>query len=233
MVLLNKELLEGIQMKQLNDINWWHRIQLPDGTYTPGKCFHGPDGSDYATTRFGLPKDLTGKTVLDVGCFDGYFSFEAEKRGGIVTSIDHYQNKDYSSDGYVYVHHLIGSKNIFYRLELGLFYGTSSPVQYGNYDITLFYGVFYHLDDPFTALRQLRDLTNEMCIIETAVLSQDQIVHDPEEEILFRVDKYQNDDTNRFYPTVPMMKQLILIAGFSRVEVVYFEDNRATLIGYR
>src|SRR5450756_120040 len=67
---------------------WWHRIPvgLVEGKifYTPGEVMHGPDGSDYATKRFGLPPDLTGKTVLDIGAWDGYFSFEAEKRSADV-----------------------------------------------------------------------------------------------------------------------------------------------------
>ena len=62
-------------------ISWWHRIQMPDGSYTPGLVVHGSDGGDWPTTRFGMPEDLTGKTVMDVGAWDGFFSFEAEKRG--------------------------------------------------------------------------------------------------------------------------------------------------------
>src|ERR1700722_16670706 len=73
------------ELETIKNVKWWHRIPvgLAEGRlfYTPGEVKHGPDGSDYATTRFGLPRDLNGKTVLDIGAWDGYFSFEAEKRG--------------------------------------------------------------------------------------------------------------------------------------------------------
>lgn len=55
---------------------WWHTIELPFGLTTPGVI-------DYRNVvdKWGLPSDLTGKTVLDIGCWDGFWSFEAEKRG--------------------------------------------------------------------------------------------------------------------------------------------------------
>ena len=52
----------------------YHRVELPFGLHTPGQ--------DRSATRDRIfPASLAGKTVLDVGCALGYFSFEAEKRG--------------------------------------------------------------------------------------------------------------------------------------------------------
>lgn len=54
---------------------WCHRIDLGDGFYTPG------DVDAHKYHELGLPADLTGKSVLDIGSYNGLFAFEAERRG--------------------------------------------------------------------------------------------------------------------------------------------------------
>src|SRR6478752_5079558 len=54
--------------------HWYHRIELPGGVVTPG---HNPINAP----SYGIPDDLTGKRVLDVGAWDGFWTFEALKRG--------------------------------------------------------------------------------------------------------------------------------------------------------
>src|SRR5262249_45271403 len=63
---------------------WYHSIDLGHGVVTPG----GDSQSMLALLR--LP-DLRGKSVLDIGAFDGYFSFTAERLGARrVVALDHY-----------------------------------------------------------------------------------------------------------------------------------------------
>ena len=50
---------------------WYHRIALPGGVVTPGF-------SPLNVKAYGVPEDLSGKRVLDVGAWDGYWSFYAE-----------------------------------------------------------------------------------------------------------------------------------------------------------
>src|SRR6185295_4223926 len=53
---------------------WYHRVELPGGVTTPGvQPLHAPN--------YRIPADLTGLRVLDVGAWDGYWTFEALKRG--------------------------------------------------------------------------------------------------------------------------------------------------------
>jgi tRNA (mo5U34)-methyltransferase len=67
---------------------WWHSIRLPDGTVTPGEKSEEILGREL--TALDLP-DLRGRTVLDVGAWDGYFSFAAEAAGASrVVALDHY-----------------------------------------------------------------------------------------------------------------------------------------------
>ena len=57
-------------------VGWWHQIEIAPGIVTPG-----PDHSAEKLKLFQSPADLTGKRVLDIGAFDGFFSFECERRG--------------------------------------------------------------------------------------------------------------------------------------------------------
>lgn len=57
---------------------WWHSIRLPDGTVTPGE--RTPDVLEQSWETMRLPS-LAGKTVLDIGAWDGWYSFRAEAEG--------------------------------------------------------------------------------------------------------------------------------------------------------
>src|SRR2546425_13279142 len=62
--------------RQVDQIKWWHTIDLGNGVVTPGRV------DNLGTLRrIGMPGRLDGKTVLDVGAWDGFYSFEAERRG--------------------------------------------------------------------------------------------------------------------------------------------------------
>ena len=64
---------------------WFHTIELAPGLFTPGA-----EDTPRKAQLIGLPEDLSGKSVLDIGAYDGYFSFEAERRGAArVLAFDH------------------------------------------------------------------------------------------------------------------------------------------------
>ena len=62
-------------IEEMNKIKWYHRIFI-NGVMTPGANYELQNSLDILP----LPEDLTGKSVLDIGCWDGYYSFECEKR---------------------------------------------------------------------------------------------------------------------------------------------------------
>jgi len=67
---------------------WWHSIDLGHGVVTPG--YKTPEILAAEVANMQLP-DLAGRSVLDVGAFDGFFSFEAERRGATrVVALDHF-----------------------------------------------------------------------------------------------------------------------------------------------
>jgi tRNA (mo5U34)-methyltransferase len=67
---------------------WWHSIELGEGVVTNGRKSSEQLTREWASLR--LP-DLSGKSVLDIGAWDGWFSFEAERKGAArVVALDHY-----------------------------------------------------------------------------------------------------------------------------------------------
>ncbi|MFI5363190.1 MAG: hypothetical protein ACHQ49_14585 [Elusimicrobiota bacterium] len=62
--------------KQMAELEWWHRIDLGNGLFTPGR-----DQTEEKLKTLHLPGSMKGQSVMDVGAWDGFFSFEAEKRG--------------------------------------------------------------------------------------------------------------------------------------------------------
>src|SRR5260370_36951962 len=67
---------------------WFHSIDVGQGVTTPGKKTVEALRDELQSLR--LP-DMKGKTVLDIGAFDGFYSFEAERHGAsAVTALDHY-----------------------------------------------------------------------------------------------------------------------------------------------
>ena len=71
---------------QADALRWYHTIDLGDGVVT-----RGVDDTAFRLRRIDLPVSLDGRTVLDIGAWDGFFSFEAERRGASrVVAADHY-----------------------------------------------------------------------------------------------------------------------------------------------
>jgi tRNA (mo5U34)-methyltransferase len=63
--------------------HWYHTIDLGHGLVTPGDY-------DFRDTiqQFPFPVSMDGMTVLDIGSATGYFTFEFERRGATVTSVE-------------------------------------------------------------------------------------------------------------------------------------------------
>src|SRR5215472_4463284 len=76
-----RQLAESVQSRTR-----YHSIELPDGSILPG--LQTIDHLRWRLDRFGLPENLHGKRVLDIGAWDGWFSFECERRGAEVVAVD-------------------------------------------------------------------------------------------------------------------------------------------------
>jgi len=143
----------------MSSIKFWHKVQLKDGSYTNGLS----DVANHGWYQFDAI-DFVGKSVLDIGCWDGYFSFEAERRGASrVTSLDDCDYRWGGMDGYWYLHDHFGSKAEFVK---GSVYDLTDIFNNQRFDIVLCYGVLYHLSDPYRAMINVYDVCEQTAVFE-------------------------------------------------------------------
>ncbi|MBK9128062.1 MAG: DUF1698 domain-containing protein [Phycisphaerales bacterium] len=194
-------------------IRWYHTIDLGHGIVT-----RGVNDTPTCLKRIGLPKDLRGKSVLDIGAWDGAYSLEAERRGAErVLATDHYCWSGVgwgTKDGFDLACAALGSR--VESRDIDVF--DLSPETVGVFDVVLFLGVLYHLQDPLGALRRVATLTRELLILETVVdlnyIRRPAIALYPGTEL-------NDDPTNWCGPNAAAVVALLECAGFRRVEVVW------------
>jgi tRNA (mo5U34)-methyltransferase len=205
--------------------DWFHRIDLGDGIVTPGV-----DDSPNKLSALGMPADLSGKTVLDIGAWDGFFSFEAERRGAIVMASDYYcwsgQGMQ-SKQGFDIAKKARGSnvKELYVKVE-ELPKSGLEP-----FDVVLFLGVLYHAPDPLGYLRIVRSLTRGFAIIETHV----DLLDVPVPACAYYPGAMLNDDaSNYFGPNELAVHGMCKDAGFARVVTLpkTFMVNRRVFHAY-
>ena len=72
--------------QELSEKGWYHSFELPDGTVIEG--YNRLEVLRERYHRLPIPEELAGRRVLDIGAWDGWFSFEAERHGAEVMAID-------------------------------------------------------------------------------------------------------------------------------------------------
>ena len=83
-----EQLDRAAKQRLVDEIQWHHSIRVGEGVVTPGGKTLEHHHDDIK--RLQLPS-LAGRSVLDIGAWDGFFSFEAERRGASrVLAVDSY-----------------------------------------------------------------------------------------------------------------------------------------------
>ncbi|MCI4331138.1 MAG: class I SAM-dependent methyltransferase [Thermoplasmata archaeon] len=104
-----------------------------------------------------VPAELSGARVLDIGAWDGFFSFLAEGRHATqVLAIDSFQNPEDHADTprtFALAKEALGSKVEYRHIDL-----MDLPVTTPPFDTVFFFGVYYHLKEPMAALEKIRSL---------------------------------------------------------------------------
>jgi tRNA (mo5U34)-methyltransferase len=130
---------------------WFHNLEL-DGIQTAPRHFLG----DYPRAKFerfatALPADLSGMSVLDVGCNAGFYAFEMKRRGAArVVGID--RDPRYLAQAELAAE-VLGHRDIEFR-ELDVYRVDQLRERF---DLVMFMGVLYHLRHPLLALDRLYD----------------------------------------------------------------------------
>ena len=142
---------------------WYHRITLKENIVTPGVERWVPYQN--VTLRALGALDLKNKRVLDIGCRDGLFAFQAERMGASeVIGID----SNLSRGAIAVLIPYFESRVKMY--EMNLF--DLSPGLFGKFDCIIFSGTLYHLRYPFYAFKKIVDVMepHATLLLETAVI---------------------------------------------------------------
>jgi tRNA (mo5U34)-methyltransferase len=191
---------------------WWHSFELPDGGLIQGVSELASQKMRIA--QFPIPQDLTGKRVLDIGAWDGWFSLEMERRGAEVLAIDRFENPRFHE-----IRSLLGSRVEYRQLDVY----EVSPRTVGYFDIVLFMGVLYHLKHPLLGLERVCSVTKEMAAVESFVLTSQHGLSPAQESDnlarFFEDDDFGGQVDNWFAPTAACLLALCRTAGFARAEL--------------
>jgi tRNA (mo5U34)-methyltransferase len=193
------------QQELIDSIRWYHEFDFPNGLVARANT---PDVEGHrALWRFIEQQldrvDFRGRSVLDIGCWDGYWSFYAEKRGAarVLAADDQTQNWAGSS-GLLLAKELLGSA-IETKLDVSVYEldRLTEP-----FDVILCLGVYYHLVDPFYAFAQIR----QRCHQDTVV------IFDGDVTTGMRPNTVQIDPSDHslpiFVPTVESLNKLLKAA---------------------
>ncbi len=211
---------------------WFHNIDLGHGVTTAPDHFLG-DYPRFKFARFAdaIPADLTGKTVLDIGCNAGFYSMEMKRRGAArVVAID-------SDDHYLaqasFVAQTLGFDDIeFRKLDV---YDVAALGE--KFDLVIFMGVLYHLRHPLLALDLIREhVAGDMMLFQTMQQGSKDVLEVPEDhpfhvpgtnnppayfddpsypKMHFIERKFANDWTNWWAPNKAASQAMLRAAGFT------------------
>ncbi|HEY7211584.1 MAG TPA: DUF1698 domain-containing protein [Bryobacteraceae bacterium] len=197
--------------QEVEALRWFHEIDLGEGLITPGVCALA---SLQGLADLYFPRSLAGKTVLDIGCWDGFNSFEAHRRGAArVLATDHF----------AWNPPCWGMRQAFElaRTQLApqvegrdIDLEDLSPASVGTFDIVLLAGVLYHLRHPLRALEVVAPLAKETLIVET-VLDAPEI--DRPAMIFYPGTELAGDPTNWWGPNIPCILAWLRDLGFAEI----------------
>jgi tRNA (mo5U34)-methyltransferase len=233
-VLSPEEIRTGV-----DELLWFHSIDLGHGIVTPGI-------SEPQVPTDKLPS-FAGKSVLDIGAWDGYYSFLAEQQGATrVVALDHYAwGVDFvARGGYwqkCFEEGTLPDQTLdlteFWRPELpgrrGFNFAAKAleskvePVvadvmtvdldELGRFDVVVCLGVLYHMKEPLTLLERVRALTREVAVIETEAMHFQN--YDGDALLRFHAGGDLHADFGNWYvPSIGALHAMCRAAGFAKVE---------------
>jgi tRNA (mo5U34)-methyltransferase len=146
---------------------WFHCIDLGQGLATKSRSAIGEPVEHPLPTwkkvKACLPDDLSGQSVLDVGCNAGFYSIEMKRRGAaLVLGID--SQRDLIRQA-IFVRKVTGLDIDYQRMSVY----DLDPHDLGQFDITLALGLIYHCKHLVLALEKLFLVTRRLLVLETAI----------------------------------------------------------------
>lgn len=203
---------------------WFHDLDLMGVRTAPDHPL-GPFLEDlWRAVSPAFPEDMTGATVLDIGCNAGFYSFQLAARGARVTGVDH--NPRYLLQA------RFAADVLGHDVELIQMEAYDVPALRRRYDYVLFMGVLYHLRYPLLALDRVAEVVGARLVFQTLVrgaaegmtvaedypFEEEAVFEDPRfPRLHFLEHSYAGDPTNWWVPNDPAAAALLRSAGF-RIE---------------
>lgn len=191
-------------------IVWYQRYHLSTNVVTPGV-----HDIERMFDVLGVPDDLSGLSVLDIGTANGGGAFIAERRGARrVVAVDIF---DPHLHGFAQVAAALGSSAQFRRASV---YELPSVLD-EQFDVILFLGVLYHLRHPLLAVDAVRAVARDRVFVDTAVTASDPEVSHAE----FHPGRLAGDPSNWFVPSVRCVIDWLETSGFDAQLVSAWPDG--------
>jgi len=161
--------------------------------------------------RYGLPEDMTGRSFLDVGCWEGINCAEAAKRGARkVVGVDLCTSEDLRRNVETYGFEFIQMDVLSEKwLELD------------DFDVVLCSGVLYHVENVISLLFRLRKVTRELLVLETATRD----VGGDEPLMLFKATEEANNPSNWWVPNRSCLREMVRSCGFDDPREVHVKER--------
>lgn len=195
-------------------IGWFHSFDFGSGVTAHGSATLASLSKRTASLRL---EGLVGKTFLDISSWDGFYAFEAKRRGAarvLATDKFCWSGAGWGKkEGFLLVRDILGAQVEDRDIEVD----ELSPDSVGMWDVVLFSGIFYHRRDPIRALAAAASVAKERLIVETHVYNNHHAVplmqyvpRDPTNPM--------NHNSNYWRPNVALIEQLLKEMGFPRIE---------------
>jgi tRNA (mo5U34)-methyltransferase len=213
----NSNLVED--QKRVDLVRWYHDFDFPGGARARA------GGSDvewrrrsWSFTKSQLDRvDFLNKTVIEIGCWDGYWSFYAENRGAkhVLATDDKTQNPS-ASAGLNVAKDLLRS-NVETRDDVSIY--RVSEIQ-SKFDLIVCLGVYYHLIDPLYAFAQIR----HCCHADTVVLLEGDLSYWPHPNSAY----FDFSDVMKpvFVPTQYVLNQFLAAAYLEVFDQTYMKGDQ-------
>jgi tRNA (mo5U34)-methyltransferase len=202
---------------------WFHNLKIGGISTAPDHFLGDYPSFKWAGFKHVVPDDLSGRSVLDIGCNAGFYAIEMKRRGaGRVVGIDsdpHYLQQARFAAQHEGLDIEFQQRSVYELAALG-----------ERFDLVIFMGVFYHLRHPLLALDLIYEHVADNMLLfqsmqrgsarvspvaEDYPFSEWDIFNDPHfPQVSFVEHRYAGDPTNWFVPNKAAMDAMLRSSGF-------------------
>lgn len=205
---------------------WFHNLDLGGVATAPDHFLGDYPAAKWRRFAHAVPADLSGRTVLDIGCNGGFYAMEMKRRGA-----DRVVAMDFSEEYLAQARFAAETNGLAIEFRHLSVYDVAALGE--RFDLVLFMGVLYHLRHPLLALDLIREhVAGDLLLFQSMLRGSDAeepVADDyPFDEhrhferpgyprLLFVEKSYSGDETNWWIPNRACAAAMLRAAGFTVV----------------